>query len=101
MVVLLGLVRFDGVVGAVVSTVPAASQLSPLSRQFAGVIPPGAPIHPKLVVWPTPSVLFQVPTATTWLPVLVTLESQKDDIVAPVGRSNSTRQSRAAEEPFW
>ena len=38
--------------------------------------------------------------ATTWLPVLVTLASQNDEIVEPVGRSNSTRQVSGDVEPL-
>jgi hypothetical protein len=99
-VVLLGLVRLDGVVGGVVSTVPPASHEAPLRRQLAGVTPPGAPTQPKLVLAPTASVAFQVPTAVTWLPLRVRLASHDDEIVAPVGRSNSTRHVSGAEEPL-
>src|SRR5262245_41695544 len=99
-VVLLGLDRVPGVVGGVVSAVPPAEQLAPLSRQLVGVMPPGAPMKPKLVLAPAASVAFHVPTATTWLPVLVRLESQKDEIVAPAGRSNSTRQVSELLEPL-
>jgi len=99
--VLLGLVRLVGAVGGVVSPggVPPLHD-PPLTVQLAGVIPPGAPIHPKLVLAPTARVAFQVPTATTWLPDLVTLESQNEEIVAPVGRSNSTRQVTGAVVPL-
>ena len=41
-----------------------------------------------------------MPVATTWLPVLATLASQKELMVAPDGRSNSTRQVSADVDPF-
>jgi hypothetical protein len=85
-----GLESVPGVVGGMLSTGPLASQDAPLSLQLVGVTPPGAPIQPKLVDWPTPRVAFQVPVATTWLPVLTTWASQNDEMVAPAGRSNST-----------
>ncbi len=99
-VVLLGLDSVPGVVGAVVSAVPPALQDAPLSVQLAGVTPPGAPIQPKLALAPTARVPFQVPVATTWLPVLVRVASQKEETVDPAGRSNSTRQVRLDDDPF-
>src|SRR5215216_630183 len=93
LLVLLGLLSVPGVVGGVVSPPPdEPSHAPPLILQLLGVTPPGAPIQPKLVLPPAASVAFQVPVAATWVPVTAKLASQKEEMVEPLGRSNSTFQ---------